>query len=70
MSADNWGICPVCHPGGNIDEYEHTLREDYEQGMQSDGEYYVIYSCSCKECGFRWGYRHTEQVVKDGKPKP
>lgn len=71
MSADNWTYCPKCQPEGQLEDHElygeHLLREDYEQGMSRDGQYEVVYRCSCRECGFHWEYRHKEQVHH---PKP
>lgn len=72
MSADNWAICPNCKKAdwrvalGQDEELPHTLREDYEQGMSEDGEYFVSYRCSCIACNWRWEYRHTEQALTGG----
>lgn len=41
---------------------EDTLREDWELGVNSDGLFEVSYYCSCERCGFKYQYKHTEQV--------
>ncbi len=41
---------------------KESLREDYEIGLDEDGEFYVIYHCGCSECGFEFEYKHTEKV--------
>lgn len=46
----------------NVTELEKTLREDYEMGMDDDGEFWVSYSCDCQTCGFQWSYKHKEKV--------
>lgn len=62
MSADNWGECPLCliSNAGSA----QTLREDYELGTVPDGEFYVIYRCHCKVCGFKHEFKHSQQLVK------
>lgn len=64
MSADNWGTCPQCKADGT------TLREDYETGIDEDGEFYFYYSGGC-ECGFKFLKRINEKVpvesTKGGK---
>lgn len=57
MSADNWTVCPVC-------KNDTTLREDYEQGMTEDGNYYLDYSCSCQFCAFKWGVKLDRQLLR------
>lgn len=39
-----------------------TLREDYELGVTDTGEFYVHYGCSCSKCGFKFSYKHEEQL--------
>ena len=42
------------------DPLEETLREDYEQGLDSETyEYSVAYSCSCSVCG--WGHKFNHK---------
>jgi ribosome-binding protein aMBF1 (putative translation factor) len=43
-----------------------TLREDYEQGIDSEGEYSVGYRASCGKCGFEFLFRHTEDAITKG----
>lgn len=65
MSADNWGACPKCQPVGVFDEMKNDnprLREDYEQGITQEGEYYCYYSGVCNECGFTYHFKKEEQV--------
>ena len=56
MSADNWADCPKCSERG-----ESSLREDYEIGIL-DGEFYVIYTGECRECGFKFQSKYEERV--------
>ena len=41
---------------------QDTLREDYEVGINSAGEFYVSYSGGCEKCGFSFHYQHKEKV--------
>jgi hypothetical protein len=44
-----------------------TLREDYELGVDSDGNFSVGYSCRCSECTFQFSFQKTEQAMpKEG----
>ncbi len=40
-----------------------TLREDYEQGTQPDGTFYVSYGCHCEVCGFTFKFNHEENTL-------
>ena len=46
----------------NEDSGEMNLREDYEFYLDKDGYFIASYEGSCKECGFRFDFRHEEQV--------
>jgi len=35
---------------------KHTLREDYEIGVESDGTFCVDFRASCSECDFSFSY--------------
>lgn len=39
-------------------EIEDTMREDYELGVDSSGDFYVSYRCSCNKCDFEFRYKH------------
>ena len=41
-----------------------TLREDYEVGIFTDGEFYVSYSASCEKCGLTHNFSHSDQVTR------
>ena len=41
-----------------------TLREDYEVGVDTEGNFLVAYSCSCSECEYTFKYQH-EQKAED-----
>lgn len=43
---------------------DDTFREDFEQGMQDDGEYFVSYCGRCTRCNFEFKYKHSEQALK------
>ena len=42
--------------------FPETFREDYEQGVLPDGEYYISYCGSCEECGLSHSFKHSEQL--------
>ena len=44
-----------------------TLREDYEQGMKENGEYFVSYSGYCSSCGFEFTYSHKQNALVSEK---
>ena len=60
MSADNWGTCPKCH--GVIGNTFNTLREDYDIGIDEDGEFEISYWASCEECKFQFKFDHKQKV--------
>lgn len=39
-----------------------NLREDYEVGLEKDGEFSIGHWCQCSDCGFHFSFRHEEQV--------
>jgi hypothetical protein len=46
-----------------------TMREDYEQGIDNDGEYSCSYRASCQKCGFSFSFNtkiEPETVFKQG----
>jgi hypothetical protein len=45
-----------------------TMREDYELGVNRDGTFYVIYSCSCNQCSFNFSYRKEDIEAYKAKP--
>lgn len=51
MSADN--------------KLDDTLREDYEIGVSSKGEFFVDYGASCGVCGFVFSHSHKEPLLKE-----
>lgn len=44
---------------------ENTLREDYEIYTNEDGDFYVSYSCFCSVCGYKYNFKHEEQLKID-----
>lgn len=61
----------MCHKYDTQPEQAHTLREDYGQGIDEDGEYSCIYRCSCIVCGFSFNFStkiEPETVFKQNKP--
>jgi len=46
----------------NKGEKHCTLREDYDLGIDEDGTFEVSYCAHCKECGFKFDYKHEEKV--------
>lgn len=43
-------------------ELDSTLREDYELGVCTDGNFYVIYKGACDKCTFKFEYRYEEDT--------
>ncbi len=41
---------------------EERMREDYELGVDSDGQFEVSYRCSCEECDFAFSFKETREV--------
>lgn len=48
---------------GESVKLQKTFREDYEQGMDEEGEYSVSYSGHCGKCGFSHEYTFSQQVL-------
>jgi len=46
----------------NPQEMRETLREDYQIGVMDDGEFDIEYSAYCDKCGFKFSYKHAEDV--------
>ncbi len=44
---------------------EETLREDYEIGVDSKGEFFVSYGASCQTCDFTFAFNHKEPLLKE-----
>jgi predicted Zn-ribbon and HTH transcriptional regulator len=44
---------------------QKTLREDYQIGIDYNGEFEVKYSASCEKCGFKFKYDYGKNVPKD-----
>lgn len=40
----------------------HSLEENYEIGMEKDGEFSIGYKCTCVSCGFLFTFEHTVQA--------
>ena len=36
-----------------------TLREDYYQGISTEGKYEVSYRASCDKCGYSFNYKYS-----------
>ena len=52
---------------------EQTLREDYEQGIDDAGRYYVSFRARCEACGTQFHYQREEETpfakeTKKGQP--
>jgi hypothetical protein len=43
---------------------DETLREDYEIGIRDGDRFVVDFAASCSDCGFRFSFKHEEQVIK------
>lgn len=44
----------------------HSLREDYQIGIDDKGEFYVLYKCRCQQCDFAFEYKHEQTVPLAG----
>lgn len=51
-------------------DLKQEFREDYELGVTADGEFYVSYSGTCRDCGFNHVYKHSEQLALPVNGKP
>jgi len=52
------------------EEYSDTpLREDYEVGIDSEGNGYVIYSGVCQNCGASWKFKKEDILPEDDEDK-
>jgi predicted Zn-ribbon and HTH transcriptional regulator len=63
MSADNWTECPKCKNESLQKQgaSETPLREDYEFYLEGF-TLYIIYSCSCTDCGFEFKYKNQIEI--------
>lgn len=43
-------------------DLDATLREDFQIGTSTSGEFSVFYKCSCLACGLTHSFKHVEQV--------
>lgn len=51
---------------GMVPSWEgNTFREDYEQGITTDGVYYVSYSGYCRICKLAHKFKHEETVYSE-----
>lgn len=41
---------------------QKTLREDYQIGIDSNGEFKIKYSAHCDKCGFAFKHEHLQQI--------
>ena len=67
MSADNWAICPHCaaQPNPYHEKLDHTLREDYDIGIDCDEkEFHVFYRGQCESCGFEFTFSQKKQIAE------
>ena len=62
LKPDEWIALQA--EASNPVELNSSLREDYELGVLTDGEFYVNYRASCTNagCGFAFEYKHQQQV--------
>ena len=47
------------------DDDTQTLREDYEMFTDSDGVFYLKYSCSCSVCHFHFEYTYQKDLLNE-----
>lgn len=74
-----YGNVPPAEYSGLVASYDRhadkptqTLREDYWQGVDENGEYTCSYGCSCDVCGFSFSFStkiEAETVLKKSKLK-
>ena len=74
MSADNIGYCPRCLKNSigllrdgeqPLDcNTENTLREYYDLGIESNGKFFVNYSCECRVCGFQFKFDYDLDLIR------
>jgi predicted DNA-binding protein len=49
------------------EEMERTLREDFEQGIDDDGDFYLAYSGYCSVCKTEWKRKDDAVATKFSK---
>lgn len=76
MSADGMNVCKRCFskmpnsPYGKVSEEEYlseinswqTLFEYFDIGTDSDGMFVVNYRCVCRNCGFEYTFKYSENI--------
>jgi len=58
MSASNWDICPKC---------KGDLREDYEIGVESNGNFYCYYKSQCDSCEYNFKFEKDIKTLEGDK---
>jgi len=41
---------------------ENSMREDWQLGINTTGEFYVSYYANCDECGFKFSFKQERQL--------
>ena len=47
------------------DDDTRTMREDYEIFTDSDGVFYLKYSCNCSVCHFHFEYKYQKDLLNE-----
>ncbi len=47
----------------NQEPLKDTLREDWEIGIDEDGEFHVIYKAACSKCDFSYRFEDKRQIL-------
>lgn len=66
LPLDEWESLKIANEKKMELELEYTLREDYQIGVNEEGEFAVDYSASCNVCDFRFFFEHSEEI-KNGR---
>jgi hypothetical protein len=64
VPANEWKLMvqKVAEMRRGFDSPDETFREDYELGMDPDGEFSVGYHGQCEKCGLKHSFKHSEWI--------
>jgi len=63
MSAYSYTSCPQCYVDNTEGVGSYALREDYEFYNIENGVLHVDYQAYCRDCGWRFSFNRSVDVV-------
>jgi hypothetical protein len=61
ISAEEFRLAATAVDRIAIEPMPQNLREDYELGIDRDGDFACSFSCSCDVCGWHWSFKHRAE---------